>query len=125
MPLGRRMPMHHRHAAKTAAPLQERLVDPRPVIAAELREGCGEGGLGRDGGIDPSMHEDRIPDPNMTLEMVKAREHLFVCRLAYEFTRERCIAAAGHAAQLVDKSLAVDAHPSVVCGLRAAAAPDG
>src|SRR4051794_17451740 len=42
MPFGRRMAMPHHHAPEPAAPFQERLVDPCPMIAAEFREGCGE-----------------------------------------------------------------------------------
>ena len=39
---GRRMAVNDHQAAKAAAPFEERLVDPGPVIPAELREGRGE-----------------------------------------------------------------------------------
>src|ERR1044072_4873730 len=124
MPFGRRMTMHDHDAAKTAAPFEERFVDPGPVIAAEFREGRGERTLGRERGVDAAMHEDRFADPDVAFEAVEAREHLTACGLAHEFARQRCIVAAGDAAKLVDERLAVDAHPSVARGLRAGSAAD-
>src|ERR1041384_6740335 len=97
MSFGRRMAMHDHRAAETAAPFQERLVDPGPMIAAEFRERGGERGLRRDQGIDPAMHEDRVADPHMTFEAVEAREHLFACRFAQEYARQRRIATSGAA----------------------------
>src|SRR4051794_41980024 len=75
MPFGRRMAMHHHQATEPAAPFQERLVDPCPVIAPEFRERCGERSLGRDGGVDAAMNENGVADPHMTFQAVEAREH--------------------------------------------------
>src|SRR4051812_26404365 len=68
---GRRVTVNDYQAAESAAPRQERLLDPSPVISAENVPRHIQGCLRINRRIDATMHENDITEPHMGFQLVQ------------------------------------------------------
>src|SRR5688572_11926558 len=119
------MTMNDDQAAESAAPGQEGLLDPRPMVSAECVPRHGKGCLRINRRIDAAVHENHIAEPQVRFQMVQSLHCSVRDPSANQASRQCCIRLAGFSLEFMDESITVDAHPFRPGGFSKIHAADG